>query len=186
MRQILKYFKNFKTETVLAPLFKLLEAVFELFVPLVIAGIIDKGIPTGDKGYVGRMFAMLVILAIVGLVCSVTAQFFAAKSATGVSTELRSALFARIEHLSFRQIDDATTSTLITRMTSDINQVQSGINMVLRLFLRSPIIVFGAVIMAFTIDVKSAFIFSNSFHHFFTRKHFNGEVLLLIHSTRNK
>ena len=159
MRQILKYFTNYKKETVLAPLFKLLEAVFELFVPLVIAGIIDKGIPTGDKGYVGRMFAMLVLLAIIGLICAVTAQFFAAKAATGVSTKLRSALFARIEHLSFRQIDEATTSTLITRMTSDINQVQSGINMVLRLFLRSPIIVFGAVIMAFTIDVKSAFIF---------------------------
>lgn len=159
MRQILKYFTNYKKETVLAPLFKLLEAVFELFVPLVIAGIIDKGIPTGDKGYVGRMFALLVLLAVIGLVCAVTAQFFAAKAATGVSTKLRSALFARIEHLSFRQIDEATTSTLITRMTSDINQVQSGINMVLRLFLRSPIIVFGAVIMAFTIDVKSAFIF---------------------------
>ena len=159
MRQILKYFKNYKTETILAPLFKLLEAVFELFVPLVIAGIIDEGIPAGDKGYVGRMFAMLVLLAIIGLVCAVTAQFFAAKAATGVSTKLRSALFARIEHLSFRQIDEATTSTLITRMTSDINQVQSGINRVLRLFLRSPIIVFGAVIMAFTIDVKSAFIF---------------------------
>ena len=148
MRQILKYFKNYKTETILAPLFKLLEAVFELFVPLVIAGIIDKGIPAGDKGYVGRLFAMLVLLAIIGLVCAVTAQFFAAKAATGVSTKLRSALFARIEHLSFRQIDEATTSTLITRMTSDINQVQSGINMVLRLFLRSPIIVFGAVIMS--------------------------------------
>lgn len=159
MRQILKYFTNYKKETVLAPLFKLLEAVFELFVPLVIAGIIDKGIPAGDKGYVGRMFALLVLLAVIGLVCAVTAQFFAAKAATGVSTKLRSALFARIEHLSFRQIDEATTSTLITRMTSDINQVQSGINMVLRLFLRSPIIVFGAVIMAFTIDVKSAFIF---------------------------
>lgn len=159
MRQILKYFTNYKKETVLAPLFKLLEAVFELFVPLVIAGIIDKGIPTGDKGYVGRMFALLVLLAVIGLVCAVTAQFFSAKAATGVSTKLRSALFARIEHLSFRQIDEATTSTLITRMTSDINQVQSGINMVLRLFLRSPIIVFGAVIMAFTIDVKSAFIF---------------------------
>ena len=159
MKQILKFFTNYKKETVLAPLFKLLEAVFELFVPLVVANILDKGIPTGDKSYVGRMFAMLVILAVIGLVCSITAQFFAAKAATGVSTRLRSALFARIQHLSFAQVDDVTTSTLITRMTSDINQVQSGINMVLRLFLRSPIIVFGAVIMAFTIDVKSAFIF---------------------------
>lgn len=159
MRQILKYFHGYKTETVLAPLFKMLEAVFELFVPLVIASIIDKGIPSGDKSYVGRMFGMLIVLAVIGLVCSITAQFFAAKAATGVSTRLRSALFSKIQQLSFRQVDELTTSTLITRMTSDVNQVQAGINMVLRLFLRSPIVVFGAMIMAFTIDVKSAFIF---------------------------
>jgi len=159
MKNLLVYLKNYKKETVLAPLFKLLEAVFELFVPLVIANIIDVGIPNRDTGYIGKMFGLLVALAIIGLTCSITAQFFAAKAATGVSTRIRSALFAHIQHLSFKQIDENTTATLITRMTSDINQVQSGINMVLRLFLRSPIIVFGAMIMAFTIDVKSAFIF---------------------------
>ena len=143
----------------LAPLFKLLEACFELFVPLVIAGIIDKGIPSGDMGYIGKMGACLLVLAIVGLVSAITAQFFAAKAAVTFSTRLRQALFEHIQGLNFTNIDKAGTSTLITRMTADVNQCQNGVNMVLRLFLRSPIIVFGAMIMAFTIDVKSALIF---------------------------
>ena len=143
----------------LAPLFKLLEACFELFVPLVIAGIIDKGIPSGDMGYIGKMGACLLALAIVGLVSAITAQFFAAKAAVTFSTRLRQALFEHIQGLNFTNIDKAGTSTLITRMTADVNQCQNGVNMVLRLFLRSPIIVFGAMIMAFTIDVKSALIF---------------------------
>lgn len=159
MKRLLIYFKDYKKESVLAPLFKLLEATFELFVPIVMANIIDYGITAGDKGYIAKMCACLVLLAIVGLASAVTAQFFAAKAAVGVSTKIRQALFNHIEDLSFTDIDTAGTSTMITRMTSDINQVQSGINMTLRLFLRSPIIVFGAMIMAFTIDVKSALIF---------------------------
>ena len=159
MKKLLSFLKDYKKETVLAPLFKLLEATFELFVPLVIAQIIDVGIPAGDKVHIGKMFGWLFLLAVIGLVCAVTAQFFAAKAATGFATKLRSALFAHIQGMSFSQIDKVGTSTMITRMTSDINQVQSGVNMVLRLFLRSPIIVFGAMIMAFTIDVKAAFVF---------------------------
>lgn len=159
MRKLLIFLKDYKKETILAPLFKLLEAAFELFVPLVIAQIIDVGIPAGDKIHIGKMFGWLLLLAVIGLVCSITAQFFAAKAATGFATKLRSALFAHIQSMSFTQIDKVGTSTMITRMTSDINQVQSGVNMVLRLFLRSPIIVFGAMIMAFTIDVKAALVF---------------------------
>ena len=159
MKKLLTFLKDYKKETVLAPLFKLLEAVFELFVPLVIAQIIDVGIPAGDKPHIIKMFGWLLLLAVIGLTCSVTAQFFAAKAATGFATRLRSALFSHIQSLSFTQIDKIGTSTMITRMTSDINQVQSGVNMVLRLFLRSPIIVFGAMIMAFTIDVKAALVF---------------------------
>lgn len=159
MKKLLTYLKDYKKETVLAPLFKLLEAAFELFVPLVIAQIIDVGIPAGDKPYIGKMFGCLLLLAVIGLTCSITAQFFAAKAATGFATKLRSALFSHIQGLSFTRIDKIGTSTMITRMTSDINQVQSGVNMVLRLFLRSPIIVFGAMIMAFTIDVKAALVF---------------------------
>lgn len=159
MKKLLVYLRDYKKETILAPLFKLLEAAFELFVPLVIARIIDVGIPQGNKGYIGGMFAILFILAVVGLVCSITAQFYAAKAATGFATKLRMALFGHIQDMSFSRIDQVGTSTLITRMTSDVNQVQTGVNMVLRLFLRSPIIVFGSMIMAFTIDVKSAFIF---------------------------
>ena len=143
----------------LAPLFKLLEACFELFVPLVIASIIDKGIPNQDMGYIGKMGLCLLALAIIGLVFAITAQFFAAKAAVTFSTRLRQALFEHIQALNFTNIDKAGTSTLITRMTADVNQCQNGVNMVLRLFLRSPIIVFGAMIMAFTIDVKSALIF---------------------------
>lgn len=159
MKKLLIFLKDYKKETILAPLFKLLEAAFELFVPLVIAQIIDVGIPAGDKLHIGKMFGCLLLLAVIGLVCSITAQFFAAKAATGFATKLRSALFAHIQGMSFTQIDKVGTSTMITRMTSDINQVQSGVNMVLRLFLRSPIIVFGAMIMAFTIDIKAALVF---------------------------
>ncbi len=159
MKRLMRYLKEYKKESVLAPLFKLLEAFFELLVPLVMANIIDIGIANTDMGYVTKMGFCLLALAIVGLVSSITAQFFAAKAAVGFSTRLRQALFDHIQGLDFTNIDRAGTSTMITRMTSDINQVQSGVNMVLRLFLRSPIIVFGAMIMAFTIDVKSALIF---------------------------
>ena len=151
--------KDYKKESILAPLFKLLEAFFELLVPLVMANIIDYGISNRNMGYIGKMGLLLLLLGVVGLASSITAQFFAAKAAVGVSTKLRQALFNHIEDLSFTDIDKAGTSTMITRMTSDVNQVQSGINMTLRLFLRSPIIVFGAMIMAFTIDVKCALIF---------------------------
>ena len=159
MKRLLKYLSDYKKETVLAPLFKLLEAGFELLVPLVMANIIDRGIADENMGYIGKMGACLLALAVIGLVASITAQFFAAKAAVGFSAKLRQALFDHIQGLNFTNIDKAGTSTMITRMTSDINQVQSGVNMVLRLFLRSPIIVFGAMIMAFTIDVKSALIF---------------------------
>ena len=159
MKRLLRYLKDYKKESVLAPLFKLLEAFFELLVPLVMANIIDIGIANGDMGYVTKMGFCLLALAIVGLVSSITAQFFAAKAAVGFSARLRQALFDHIQGLNFTNIDRAGTSTMITRMTSDINQVQSGVNMVLRLFLRSPVIVFGAMIMAFTIDIKSALIF---------------------------
>ena len=159
MKKLLVYLKAYKKETILAPLFKMLEASFELFVPLVIAAIIDTGIENKDVPYIVRMAVVLVVLAVVGLTCSLTAQYFSAKAAVGFAAKLKSALFAHIESLSFKEIDTLGTSTLITRMTSDINQVQSGVNLVLRLFLRSPFIVFGAMIMAFTIDVKAALIF---------------------------
>ena len=159
MKKLLVFLKHYKKESVLGPLFKLLEASFELFVPLVIAAIVDKGIVTADIPYIWKMGGMLFLLALIGLVCSVTAQFFAAKAATGFATELRHTLFGHIQSLSFAELDHIGTSTMITRMTSDINQVQSGVNLVLRLFLRSPFIVFGAMIMAFTIDVKAALIF---------------------------
>ena len=159
MKRLMMYLKDYKKESILAPLFKLLEAFFELLVPLVMANIIDYGISNRNMGYIGKMGLLLLLLGVVGLASSITAQFFAAKAAVGVSTKLRQALFDHIEDLSFTDIDKAGTSTMITRMTSDVNQVQSGINMTLRLFLRSPIIVFGAMIMAFTIDVKCALIF---------------------------
>ncbi|MCH5261721.1 MAG: ABC transporter ATP-binding protein [Lachnospiraceae bacterium] len=172
MRKLLVYLRNYKKETVLAPLFKMLEAGFELFVPLVMAVIIDRGIGgsnlaayesgnmiVGDAHIVLRMGGLLVVLGVIGLICSITAQYYAAKAAVGFSTELKHALFEHIQGLSFTEIDTLGTSTMITRMTSDVNQVQNGVNMVLRLFLRSPFIVFGAMIMAFTIDVKSALIF---------------------------
>lgn len=159
MKKLLIYLKDYKKESVLAPLFKMLEAFFELLVPLVMANIIDRGISTADTGYIGKMGFYLIILAAVGLVCSITAQFYAARAAVGFSAKLRQALFDHIQGLNFTNLDKAGTSTMITRMTSDVNQVQSGVNMVLRLFLRSPIIVFGAMIMAFTIDIKSGLIF---------------------------
>lgn len=159
MKSLLKYLNNYKKESVLAPFLKMTEAGFELFVPLVIAGIIDVGIVGEDKAYIYKMGGILLLLAIVGLTVSITAQYFAAKAATGFSYELRHSLFKHIQSLSFTELDEEGTSTLITRMTSDINQVQNGVNMVLRLFLRSPIIVFGAMIMAFMVDWKSAIIF---------------------------
>lgn len=159
MKKLLVYLKDYKKESVLGPLFKLLEATFELIVPLVMAAIIDTGVATGDKSYIMKMCMVLVLLAVIGLTCSVTAQYFAAKAAVGFATKLRHALFAHIESLSFTEMDTVGTATLITRMTSDVNQVQNGVNLVLRLFLRSPFIVFGAMVMAFTIDVKVALVF---------------------------
>lgn len=159
MKNLLMYLKNYKKECVLAPLFKMLEASFELIVPLVVSAIIDVGIAGSDSGFILRMCLVMVALGLIGLICSVTAQYFAAKAAAGFGTKVRHALFAHIQTFSFSEIDKAGTATLITRMTSDINQAQSGVNMVLRLFLRSPFIVFGAMVMAFTIDWKAALIF---------------------------
>ena len=159
MKRLLVYLKDYKKESILGPLFKLLEASFELIVPLVVASMIDVGIAGDDKSYIIKMCLIMAALGLIGLICSVTAQFFAAKAAVGFATRLRHGLFAHIQSLSFSQMDREGTSTLITRMTSDINQVQSGVNLVLRLFLRSPFIVFGAMIMAFTVDVKAALVF---------------------------
>ncbi len=159
MKKLLIYLRDYKKESVLGPLFKLLEASFELIVPLVVASMIDVGISGNDKGYIIRMCLIMAALGLIGLICAVTAQYFAAKAAVGFATKLRHGLFSHIQSLSFSQMDKEGTSTLITRMTSDINQVQSGVNLVLRLFLRSPFIVFGAMIMAFTVDVKAALIF---------------------------
>ena len=159
MRKLLRFLKDYKKESILSPLFKLLEASFELFVPLVMAAIIDTGIGNKDGGFILKMCGILISLALVGLTCSITAQYFAAKAAVGFATKVRHALFDHIQKLSYTEMDTAGTDTMITRMTSDINQAQSGVNMVLRLFLRSPFIVFGAMIMAFTIDVKAALIF---------------------------
>lgn len=159
MKKLLYFMKDYKKESVLAPLFKMLEAFFELFVPLVVASIIDDGIVPKDSVHIIRMCLLLLVLAAVGLTCSITAQYFAAKSAVGAATGIRYELFTHIQTLGYEEMDTVGTSTLITRMTSDINQVQNGINLVLRLFLRSPFIVFGAMIMAFTIDVKAAMIF---------------------------
>ena len=159
MKKLLVYLRDYKKEVVLAPLFKLLEASFELIVPLVVAAIIDYGIANSDHGYIFKMCGVLVLLAVVGFVSAVTAQYFSAKAAVGFSTEVRHHLFEHIQTLSFNEMDSVGTSTLITRLTSDINQTQSGVNMVLRLFLRSPFIVFGAMIMAFTVNVKGALVF---------------------------
>lgn len=159
MKRLMKYFKNYKIKAVLAPLFKMLEASFELLVPLVMAAIIDNGIVNNDKPYIYKMALLMIALGIIGLVCSITAQYFSAKTAMGFGKELRYDLFRHIETLSYTEIDNIGSSTLITRMTSDVNQVQTGVNMFLRLFMRSPFIVFGATIMAFTVDVKSAKVF---------------------------
>lgn len=159
MKSLMKYLNGYKKECVLSPLFKLLEATFELFVPLVMASIIDKGISNSDKPYIVKMCMVLIALGIIGLVCSITAQYFAAKAAVGFAAKLRHALFSHIQGLSFSEIDTLGTSTLINRMTSDVNQVQNGVNLVLRLLLRSPFVVAGAMIMAFTIDVKAALVF---------------------------
>ncbi len=160
MKRLLSYMKEYKKESILGPLFKLLEASFELLVPLVVANIIDTGIANRDGGYVLRMGGLLILLGIIGLTCSITAQYFAAKAAVGTSTAMRKALFEHLNSFSYKELDTIGTSTLITRITSDINQVQTGVNLVLRLFLRSPFIVFGAMIMAFTIDVRCATIFA--------------------------
>ena len=159
MWKLLRYMKGYRKESVCAPLFKLLEALFELFVPLVMAQIIDVGIKTHDKSYIIRMCLLMAALGLIGLICSITAQYFSAKAAVAFASKLRSSLFAHIQSLSFSEMDQIGTATLITRMTSDVNQVQSGVNLFLRLFLRSPFIVFGAMIMAFTVDVKAAVIF---------------------------
>ncbi|MCI7523485.1 ABC transporter ATP-binding protein [Roseburia hominis] len=159
MKKLLQYLGNYKKESILGPLFKLLEASFELIVPLVMAAIIDTGVANADRPYIMKMSLVLFLLALIGLACAITAQYFAAKAAVGCATGLRHALFEHIETLSFTEMDTVGTSTLITRMTSDVNQVQNGVNLVLRLFLRSPFIVFGAMIMAFTIDVKAALVF---------------------------
>ena len=159
MKNILVYLRNYKKESVLGPLFKLLEASFELIIPLVMASLIDVGIGNKDISYVVKMIGIMVLLYLIGLVCSIIAQFFAAKAATGFATELRSDLFKHIQSLSYTEMDELGPSTLITRMTSDINQVQTGVNLFLRLFLRSPFVVFGAMIMAFYVNVKGALVF---------------------------
>ena len=160
MKKLLKYMKGLGKECILAPLFKLLEATFELFIPLVVAGIVDKGIGGNDRGYIVSMCLVMVLLGVVGLVCAVTAQFFAAKAAVGFAGRLRHAVMHHILGLSYTQIDTLGASTMITRMTSDVNQVQNGVNLTLRLLLRSPFVVFGAMIMAFTIDFEAALVFA--------------------------
>lgn len=160
MKNLLRFLKNYKKESILAPLFKFLEAVFELIVPLIVKDIVDVGVANADKVRIATDCGILVLLAVVGLLSAVTAQYFAAKAATGFSAELKSSLFSRLQSLSYREIDKIGTATMITRMTSDCNQVQNGVNMVLRLFLRSPVVVFGALIMAFFVDVKSGILFA--------------------------
>ena len=159
MRKLFPYLRGYRRECILGPLFKLLEASFELLVPLVVAAMIDDGIAAGDQGLVLRLGGVLIGLALIGLACSITAQYFAAKASVHFAGTLRQVLFARIQRLSFAQMDQLGGDTLITRMTSDINQVQTGVNLALRLLLRSPFIVFGAMVMAFTIDVRAAWIF---------------------------
>ena len=160
MKKLLKYITEYRKECILGPLFKLLEACFDLTVPLVMSWLIDRGISQNDVPYIWKMGGLLLILAAIGLTCSITAQYFAAKAAVGFATKLRHAVFKHIESLSFTEMDESATSIMITGMTSDINQVQSGTNLALRLFLRSPFIVFGAAVMAFTIDVKAALVFA--------------------------
>ena len=159
MRKLLVFLKDYKKESVIAPLFKMLEALFDLLVPLVVASIINKGIKYGDKAYIYRMCGVLILLAVVGLVCALCAQYYAAKAAVGFAAKLRHALFTHIQSLSFTELDTQGTSALMNRMTSDVNQLQNGVNMALRLLLRSPFIVFGAMIMAFTVNIQAAFTF---------------------------
>ena len=159
MKYLLKHLRQYKKQSILAPLFKMLEALFDLFVPLVVANIINVGIGNRDNSYILKQCGILVLLALIGITCSFTAQYFAAVASVGCATGLRHDLFSHIQKLGYSEIDTAGTSTLITRMTSDINQVQNGINMAMRLLLRSPFIVFGAMIMAFTINAKAALIF---------------------------
>ena len=159
MRKLLTYLKDYRKESILAPLFKMLEASFELFIPLVVASIIDKGIGGSDKAYIYRMGLVMVLLGTIGLACSVTAQYFSAKAAVGFTAKVKSELYRHIQSLSYTELDQLGTSALITRMTSDMNQVQTGVNLTLRLLLRSPFVVFGAMIMAFTVNAKAAFVF---------------------------
>lgn len=159
MGKLLRYIKDYRKECVLAPLFKMLEASFELFIPLVVAAIIDRGIGGGDKGTIYGMGGIMVLLGVIGMVCAVTAQYFSAKAAVGFASDVKSALYRHIQTLSYTEIDTLGTSALITRMTSDMNQVQAGVNLTLRLLLRSPFVVFGAMIMAFTVNVKAALVF---------------------------
>ena len=159
MRKLLTYLKDYRKESILAPLFKMLEASFELFIPLVVASIIDKGIGGSDKAYIYRMGLVMVLLGTIGLACSVTAQYFSAKAAVGFTAKVKSELYRHIQSLSYTGLDQLGTSALITRMTSDMNQVQTGVNLTLRLLLRSPFVVFGAMIMAFTVNAKAAFVF---------------------------
>lgn len=160
MKRLLHYMMDYKKESILGPLFKMLEASFELFVPLVVASMVDVGIGNRDSGYIIKMGGLLLALSFTGFVCALTAQYFAARAATGAATALRNDLFTHISGLSYTEIDTVGTAALITRMTSDINQVQNGINMTLRLLLRSPFVVFGAMVMAFTVDAKSALVFA--------------------------
>ena len=160
MKYLAKYLKNYKLQIILGPLFKLLEASFELFVPLAVASMIDNGIGKNDSGHIIRMVAVLIVLGLIGFICAVTAQYFSAKAATGFAGNIRSALFKKIQGMTFTELDEIGSSTLLTRITSDVNQVQSGTNLALRLLLRSPFIVFGALIMAFTIDARIAGIFA--------------------------
>ena len=159
MRKLLKYMKGYGKECVIAPLFKLLEASFELLIPLVVAAIVDTGIGNGDRGYVVKMVLVMVLLGLIGLGCAITAQYFAAKAAVGFSTRLRHVVLKHILGLSYTQVDTVGISTLVTRLTSDVNQVQNGVNLTLRLLLRSPFVVFGAMVMAFTIDFEAALVF---------------------------
>ena len=159
MKRLLQFLKPYRKEAILAPLFKMLEASFELFVPLVVAAMIDRGIGQKDQAYILRMGLLLLCLALIGLACSVTAQFFSARAAVGVSADLRGALYRHIQALSWKDLDDLGTSAMITRMTSDVNQVQTGVNLALRLLLRSPFVVIGAAVMAFTVDVRAAVVF---------------------------
>ena len=160
MKKLLKYMKGYRTQCILGPIFKALEAVFELCIPLVVKSIIDIGIGNADKAYIVKMCGLMVLLGVVGLSSTLVAQYFAARAACGFSARLRGALFEHTASLSYSELDSIGSSTLITRMTSDVNQVQNGVNMFLRLFSRSPFIVFGSMIMAFTIDVKAALVFA--------------------------